>query len=279
MNETSAPDQGSAVRTGSTDRFGYEWGRYAELKAIYEEQFRRWTPFLTPEDWRGKSFLDVGCGMGRNSYWPMRYGAAGGRAIDLDERSLASARRTLADHPTVRVERCSAYDLADRDRFDIAFSIGVIHHLERPDLALANMARAVKPGGTVMVWVYGRENNGWIVHLLDPLRKALFSRLPIGLVHRLSWLPAAGLWLALRLGLSRLEYFRLIRRFDFAHLRSIVFDQMLPSIANYWTRDEVEALMTGAGLADVRLAWVNEISWAAVGTRPAAGMDAPQSRP
>ena len=43
---------------------------------------------------------------------------------------------------------------------------------------------------------------------------------------------------------------------------------MLPKIANHWRRDEVEALMTGAGLEDVQLAWVNEISWAAIGRKP-----------
>lgn len=263
-----APDTASAVHTGSADRFGYEWGRYAELKDIYQEQFRRWTPFMAPEDWRGLTFVDVGCGMGRNSHWPMSYGAAGGLAIDIDERSLASARATLAPHPAMEVRRQSAYELNEVERFDLAFSIGVIHHLAHPETALANMVRAVKPGGRVMVWVYGRENNGWIVRFADPLRKALFSRLPIGLVHALSLPPTALLWLALRLGLDRLEYFRLIRRFDFAHLRSIVFDQMLPKIANYWRRDEVEALMTGAGLKDVRLTWVNEISWAALGTKP-----------
>jgi len=254
--------------TGSSDRFGYEWGRYAELKPIYEEQFRRWTPFFTPEDWRGKTFLDVGCGMGRNSYWPMRYGAAGGLAVDLDERSLASARRTLADFPAMEVRRTSAYDLTEENRFDIAFSIGVVHHMEKPELALANMTRAVKPGGQVTIWVYGLENNRWIVHGLTPLRRALFSRLPIGVTHALSWAPTALLWLALRLGLNQIEYFRLIRQFDFAHLRSIVFDQMLPSIAHYWSQDEVTALMRGAGLEDVRLSWVNEMSWAAVGRKP-----------
>jgi len=263
-----APDTASAVHSGSADRFGYEWGRYAELKGIYEEQFRRWTPFMAPEDWRGLTFVDVGCGMGRNSHWPMSYGAAGGLAIDIDERSLASARATLAPHRAMEVRRQSAYELSEVDRFDLAFSIGVIHHLAHPETALANMVRAVKPGGRVMIWVYGRENNGWIVRFADPLRKALFSRLPIGLVHALSLPPTAVLWLALRLGLDRLEYFRLIRRFDFAHLRSIVFDQMLPKIANYWRRDEVEALMTGAGLEDVRLSWVNEISWTAIGTKP-----------
>jgi SAM-dependent methyltransferase len=263
----STPDTVSAIHSGSADRFGYEWGRYAELKGIYEEQFRRWTPFLTPADWRGLTFVDVGCGMGRNSHWPMSYGAAGGLAIDIDERSLTSARATLAPHPAMEVRRQSAYELNETARFDLAFSIGVIHHLAHPELALANMVRAVKPGGRVMIWVYGRENNGWIVRFADPLRKALFSRLPIGFVHTLSALPTAALWLALRLGLDRLEYFRLIRRFDFAHLRSIVFDQMLPKIAHYWRRDEVEALMTNAGLVDVRLAWVNEISWTAIGTK------------
>lgn len=257
-----------APPTGSSDRFGYEWAHYADLKPIYEEQFRRWTPFMNPADWRGLFFVDVGCGMGRNSVWPMRYGAAGGLAVDIDERSLASARRTLADHPTVEVRRCSAYDLTEERRFDVAFSIGVIHHLEEPDRALAAMVRVVRPGGRVMIWVYGLENNRWIVHGLTPLRRALFSRLPIGLTHALSWPPTAVLWLLLRLGLGHIEYFRLLRQFDFAHLRSIVFDQMLPAIAHYWSRDEVEALMRRAGLSDVRLAWVNEMSWAAIGTVP-----------
>ena len=81
------------IDTGSPERFGYEWNEYAEMRPEYEEQFRRWTVHLAPDDWRGKTFLDVGCGMGRNSYWPMRYGAAGGKAIDVDQRSLGSARR------------------------------------------------------------------------------------------------------------------------------------------------------------------------------------------
>jgi hypothetical protein len=54
------------------------------------------------------------------------------------------------------------------------------------------MAAAAKPGGRVLIWVYGAENNGWIVNLLTPLRQALFSRLPIGFVHHLSLYPSAA---------------------------------------------------------------------------------------
>jgi len=255
---------------GSPDRFGYEWDRYSEIRGDYETQFRGWTVHLAPEDWHGRNFLDVGCGTGRNSYWPMTYGAAGGKAIDVDDASLAVARRNLARFPSVSVEKKSAYDIGEHDSYDIVFSIGVIHHLQHPERALAEMARAARPGGRVLIWVYGYENNEWIVRCFDPLRRALFSRLPIGLVHHLSLYPSVALWLALRLGVGRIGYFDLLRRLAFPHLRSIVFDQMLPKIAHYWPRATVEALLCNAGLNDVKLAWVNEMSWSAVGTRPPA---------
>jgi SAM-dependent methyltransferase len=259
-----------ALSAGSPDRFGYEWHRYDEMRPEYEEQFRGWTVHLGPVDWRGKFFLDVGCGTGRNSYWPMTYCADGGKAIDVDDASLAVARRNLAPFPAVTVEKKSAYEIDESGAYDIVFSIGVIHHLQFPERAIAQMVRAAKPGGRVLIWVYGYENNEWIVRFFDPLRRALFSRLPIGLVHHLSLYPALALWIVLRLGMGRIGYFELLRRLAFAHMRSIVFDQMLPKIAHYWPRSTVEALLRDAGLADIKLSWVNEMSWSAIGTKPAA---------
>jgi SAM-dependent methyltransferase len=255
---------------GSSDRFGYEWDTYAEILPEHEQQFRRWTAPLSPQDWRGKDFLDVGCGMGRNSYWPLKYGAASGVAVDVDERSLERARRNLQSFPRIQVIRASAYELPFEERFDLAFSIGVIHHLEHPQRALEKMVHAVKPSGRVLIWVYGRENNRWLVSIFDPLRRTLFSRLPIGLTHHLSLYPAALLYLLVRLGVRPIEYFRLIAKFDFPHLRAIVFDQMLPRIAHYWPRETVARMMAEAGLQDVKLTWVNQMSWSAVGTRQAS---------
>jgi len=45
---------------------------------------------------------------------------------------------------------------------------------------------------------------------------------------------------------------------------------MLPRIAHYWPRETVANMMAQAGLDDVRLTWVNEMSWSAIGTRPEA---------
>jgi SAM-dependent methyltransferase len=258
----------SAVRGGSPERFGYSWDRYAEILPEHEEQFLRWTAPLNPRDWRGKRFLDGGCGIGRNSYWPMIYGAKGGVAIDVDERTLARAKANLADFPSLEVRRQSIYEISEEDAFDIVFSIGVVHHLEFPDAAVARLVRAAKPGGKVIVWLYGRENNRWIVFFADPIRKTLFSRLPLGVVHTLSWPITAALWILLRVGLRRIEYFRLIRKFSFDHLRAIVFDHMIPKIALYYTREDAIALLADAGLTNVGATWVNEMSWSVAGRKP-----------
>jgi SAM-dependent methyltransferase len=257
------------TRRGSPERFGYSWHVFNEILPVHEEQFRRWTSPLAPEAWTGKSILDVGCGIGRNTYWPMSYGASAALAIDLDERSLEAARRNLAKFPTARVERRSAYEIAETDRFDIAFSIGVIHHLDDPLAAVVQMVKATRPGGTVLVWLYGRENNDWLINWFNPLRKLLFSRAPLKLVFAIAVPLTAILWTLIRVLPLRLAYFKLIRTFGFRHLLAIVFDHMIPRIALYYTREQAIRLLEQAGLQDVTAEAINDISWTVVGKKPA----------
>ncbi|MDR2412125.1 MAG: class I SAM-dependent methyltransferase, partial [Holosporales bacterium] len=122
----------------------------------------------------------------------------GGVSIDIDERSLENARRNLSPYSTnVSVERMSAYDITYENAFDIVFSIGVIHHLEEPERALRAMVRAAKVGGQIAIWVYGYENNAWVVRYLNPIRKALFSKLPISVTHFLSFFPSVFVYVLL----------------------------------------------------------------------------------
>jgi len=253
---------------GSPDRFGYEWGKYCKILPIYQEQFDRWTsPLIKKSEWKEKKFLDVGCGIGRNSYWPLKYGASEALCIDVDDRTLECARANLKKFNSVDIVNKSAYQINENNRFDIVFSIGVIHHLEDPKLAISNMVRSVKPGGIVLIWVYGYENNEWVIKYFNPLRKVLFSRLPISIVHFLSIFPTFFLYVFIRLIKGKTEYMDLIRKFSFSHLRSIVFDQMLPKIANYYKEDEAKDLMESAGLINIKTNWVNEMSWSVMGKK------------
>lgn len=258
----------AVVERGSPERFGYSWDLYNAILPQHEEQFLRWTAPLTRADWVGQKVLDGGCGIGRNTYWPMTYGAASALSIDVDVRTLAQARRNLARFPTVEVRHQSIYDIAETNEIDIAFSIGVIHHLADPEKAVARLAAAVKPGGRVLLWLYGRENNGWIVHFLDPIRVGLLSKLPLRLVHILSWPATMLLFLFLKSGLGKIEYFRLLRGFSFDHLRAIVFDHLIPKIALYYTREQAIALLASAGIEDIEAVWVNQMSWSVCGRKP-----------
>jgi len=116
---------------------------------------------------------------------------------------------------------------------------------------------------------------GWLVRFFDPVRRALFARLPLWMLYHLSLYLTGLVWLALRLGIGRVEYYRLLYGFSFRQLRVIVFDQMIPRIANYWSRDVVETLLSGAGLEDVQLVLVNGMSWSGSGRKPAGAANRP----
>ena len=47
----------------------------------------------------------------------------------------------------------------------------------------------------------------------------------------------------------------------FLHLRSIVFNQMIPSIAHYYKRQEAIDLLESSGLNNIKIHNVNDMSW------------------
>lgn len=256
------------IKQGSPDRFGHSWNIFNEILPIHEEQFKRWTQGLSKTFWKGKNILDAGCGIGRNSYWAMKYGAASALCIDVDTRTLDAARKNLEQFKTAKVKYKSIYELESSNEFDVCFSIGVIHHLEKPELAVEKMYNATKPGGKTLIWLYGYENNEWIVRFFNPVRKLLFSRMPLPFVFALSLPLTTVLWVMIHIGFGRIEYFKLLREFSFRHIRAIVYDQMIPVIAHYYTKEESIELLRGAGFEDIEIHWVNQMSWTVIGYKP-----------
>ncbi len=251
---------------GSSERFGYEWNKFHEIIPDYEIQFLKWVKPLKKEDFKGKIVLDAGCGIGRNSYWPLVYGAKKVVAFDLDQRTVAAAKKNLYKFSNTEVKQMSIYDIGCTDEFDIVFSIGVIHHLERPHEAVKELVKSLKKGGLLLIWVYGREGNEWIIKTVNPLRRSL-SHFPPVLTDIVSYFFAAPLFLFVKLIPQKHPYFKQLAGFKFQHTRSIVFDQLLPKIANYWQKKEVLALLKDKGLKDIKIYAVNNNSWTAVGIK------------
>jgi len=92
--------------------------------------------------------LDAGCGSGRNMVELARHGAVTG--VELSQTSACLARERRAGE----VVEGSVLEMPfEEGRFDLAASLDVIEHLEDDVLALRELRRVVKPGGSLLVTV------------------------------------------------------------------------------------------------------------------------------
>jgi hypothetical protein len=120
--------------------------------------------------------------------------------------------------------------------------IGVLHHLDDYRGALDKMWSCVEPGGDLVLWCYGKEGNRLILPVIEALR-AVGSRAPIGVSHAIAKGIALAAWPVIKVAPFRTDYYRWIRTLSFHNVESIIFDQMLPHIAHYWTKAEMHALV------------------------------------
>jgi SAM-dependent methyltransferase len=111
--------------------------------------------------------LDMGCGNGRAG-GPLVL-SCGGRyvGVDVSHTAVAAAREIGLDARVI--EDASALPFA-AETFDFVLSIEVFEHLFRPDLAVAEIARVLRPGGTAVITV---PNVAYWRHRVD---LAMFGR-------------------------------------------------------------------------------------------------------
>ena len=107
---------------------------------------------LAPQ--KGERILDVGCGTGQLT---AEIAAAGAEVtgVDSSEQMLEEARRNA---PFVHFELVDVTHMPYRAEFDAVFSNAVLHWVRQADEAAECMARALKPGGRLVLEMGGRGN-------------------------------------------------------------------------------------------------------------------------
>jgi SAM-dependent methyltransferase len=257
----------------TADAFGYSWSHYPKTNPYSEEQWRDWIVPLERDAFAGRRVLDAGCGLAGFAEHAYAWGARQVVGADLSE-AVDAAQDRVGDR--VDLVQADLHQLPFADgTFDLVYSIGVLHHLPSPEAGFRAIARMVRPGGQVFAWVYGRENNGWIVTVVDPLRKHVFSRLPRPVTKWAVALPLAFvLWPLTRIARRRRrlpyrDYLAWLGRSDFQFVHGVVFDHLVAPTSHYIRREEFARWFRDAGLVDVRITWRNQNSWRGLGRRPA----------
>jgi SAM-dependent methyltransferase len=104
-----------------------------------------------PRAVRDGTVLDVGCGPGRAAQWSLALGAARVVALDADPRMVALASRRLrraSDRVTVQLGDVADTGLPDAT-VDVALELQVLHHVPDWQAAIDELARVLRPGGTL----------------------------------------------------------------------------------------------------------------------------------
>jgi SAM-dependent methyltransferase len=265
--------------------FGEEWDSFdqthldeAEWRELFERYFAIFPWDCLPKNAEG---FDLGCGSGR---W-----AAGVidrvatlNCVDPSAKALAVAQRRLGGNGNARFH-CASVDaipLADGSQ-DFGYSLGVLHHIPDTAAAMRDCVRKLKPGAPFLVYLYYAFDNRalwfralWrasdlarqvICRLPFPLRKAVTS-----VIAALVYWPLARTALVLEKLGAKVDAIPLApyRANSFYTMRTDALDRLGTRLEQRFTRPQIAAMMTAAGLENVRFSQ-DVPFWTAVGTRAA----------
>ena len=245
----------------TAESFAYEW------KNIYKENdyeknnfFHFADPYVTEENIKGKKTLDIGCGSGRFTKWAALSGTELSFGSDLGE-TVEVAYEMTEDIPNACIIQADIYAMPFHNIFDLAYSIGVLHHLPKPQEGFSRLPKVLKAGGRMLIWVYNRRNNTRAIYFYEPLR-ALLKKLPKPVLFKLCYIPGFAVHLINLFG-KLLETFGLERfanglpfsyyaHFPFNMKLNDAFDVLATPKSNYYYVEEIKQWFSNASLKNIQ---------------------------
>lgn len=240
---------------------GHRWTEFSAAVPQYEENFRELLAPLQPGDLMGRWLLDAGCGFGRHAFFAARYGAEV-VALDHSIEAVTSAARNLADQQRAHVV---LGDLRQpplkRATFDLAYSFGVLHHLDDPRAAFLTLTDLVRPGGRLSLWAYGPRQG--VTRIVTGALHGASNEMSADQLHNFSRLVAGGLRVFSHTPYAFLRSVPVLRslvshlpvhdhyRWPFPVVVADVFDRLRVPVTAYFTGEELERWYAEAGYADI----------------------------
>jgi SAM-dependent methyltransferase len=229
--------------------FGLQWNKYEVAHDDEDRATFQAKTGLQLDELRGLRILDAGCGGGRYSKVA---GEAGANVVGADHSSAVDKAAKLCSHlPNVHFLQGDLKRLPlPPESFDFVFSIGVMHHDADTRAVFDAVARMVKPGGRMAVWLY-RRNQWWQEAINTRLRRRTTQMPPERLERWCRW----GAWLGglpvIKKTLNKIVNFSAHPNWE--NRVCDTFDWFAPQYQYHHTVAELTAWYQAAGFTDLRV--------------------------
>lgn len=255
--------------------FGEQWTIYSEntgyygSAALFADVFG---PLVTATALAGCRVADIGAGTGRFVNVMLDLGVDHVVAVEPSAAFQMLKKNTSARAESVTYLNKTGEWIPPGLNLDYAFAIGVVHHIPEPLPVLVATRAALRPGGWFCAWLYGAEGNRPYLAVLSVLR-SFSGSLPHAVLAALSWLlywPLRAYIFAARWCRLPLRHYmrEVLDKLDGPATRLVIYDQLNPAYAKYYSREEVETLFARAGYCDVELYHRHGYSWAVRAKNP-----------
>lgn len=253
--------------------FGSQWMKYTDNTGYYASSELLQDIFgalLSLDDIKRTRTLDIGSGTGR--IVNMLLGARVTHVVAV-EPSIAFG--VLKENTRNQAEQIQCLNLRGDQipdmEVDFAFSIGVLHHIPDPLPVVCRVYDCLKPGGKFLFWVYGREGNEMYLFFIEPLRKITQHLPDLALVLLANMSNVVVSIYAIFCRFLPLPLYRYMRnvygKLNWKSRFLVIFDQLNPAFAKYYTESEAIALMESGGFQNIKIERRQNYSWTVIGQK------------
>lgn len=274
-SNTENSDTTADLTTQTISDFGEQWTNFRQNPGYYgSAEFLQDVcgPLLQVSYLHEKNVAEIGSGTGRIVNMLLDVGVKHVTALQPSAAFAVLCENTATQRERITyINQRGEYIPADAN-MDVIFSIGVLHHIPDPAPVVSAALMALKPGGMMLIWLYGHEGNETYLRFINPLRH-LTRHIPhpilSALCSFLNQMLGIYIFCCRFIPLPMRSYMQnVLARVSRDVRKIIIYDQLNPAYARYYRKNEAIQLLADAGFTDVQIYHRHGYSWTVLGHKP-----------